>query len=215
MQKFLLRSLGLPVLILAGCSDSSQPKSIPSAGTNATASAAMEKQNDEGAKVMHPEFANWSRFPKGTRVVRSKLVENSAGKLTELSTLTLVENNASEVEIAMQITTIRDDGEVRNEPMSMKFPAAFRLPPGMNKEQFELPSTKAKLVEEVEVEVAGNRYPCKVYSWTESNEAGPMPVKVWYSDLFPGRLVRQETITESTQTKRTEEVKSIEIPKSE
>jgi hypothetical protein len=56
------------------------------------------------------------------------------------------------------------------------------------------------------MDVFGKKVLVDIYQWIESNETGPMTVKLWRSDEVPGRIVRQEMLIESSQTKTVEEL---------
>ena len=45
----------------------------------------------------------------------------------------------------------------------------------------------------------------------ENNEAGPMTVKLWRSIEIPGRIVRQELVTESSSTRTVEVVDTLDL----
>jgi hypothetical protein len=51
----------------------------------------------------------------------------------------------------------------------------------------------------------------EVFEWTENNEAGPMTVKLWRSEEIPGRIVRQEMMTESSSTKTVEQISELDL----
>jgi hypothetical protein len=79
----------------------------------------------------------------------------------------------------------------------------------MTAEFFQLPSQKAKRVAEEELEIAGRKIQAEVFEWTESNETGPMQVKLWRSNDIPGRIARQEMLIEASQTKTIEEIREV------
>lgn len=141
----------------------------------------------------HPEYANWSRFPVGTVVVRSKEVTNDQGTVRVTTTLRLAANTSDKVTVETQVTVDRMGHPlIENPPLRTDFPASFRVPAGMRIEQFTLPSLKAKLVGPETRQVGGQEWKTQLFTWQEVNETGPMTVKLWRSDEAPGRLVRQE-----------------------
>ncbi len=213
MRAYAISFLAIGLCHSAGCSDPTGKEYGRSNSAVAKTQPRIDPAEDSAVAVPHPEYTNWSQFPEGTRLIRQKVVENPNGAITETTTLKLVEKREAAVVIETQVTVVRDSVELKNEPNQVSFPSTFRLPSGFTREQFEIPSQKAKFQEEVSVTIGDRSYPCKLYSWTESNEAGPMPVKVWFSDRVPGRLVKQESFIESSKTRSVEEVQSIEIPK--
>jgi hypothetical protein len=78
-------------------------------------------------------------------------------------------------------------------------------------ELFLLPSSKAKLVGEERVSIGELEVNAEVFEWTENNEAGPMTVKLWRSEEIPGRIVRQEMMTESSSTKTVEQISELDL----
>ena len=76
----------------------------------------------------------------------------------------------------------------------------------MDEARFLLPSAKAKETGTETVLVHGTQVDAKVYEWEENNEAGAMTVKLWQSNSIPGKIVRQEMFTKSSETKTTEEI---------
>jgi len=104
------------------------------------------------------------------------------------------------------VKTVRN----RNPIEEVRFPSQFELPQGMTEEYFQQPSLKAKKTGEEEMEVAGVKIKADGYEWTESNETGPMQVKLWRSNDIPGRIVRQEMLIEASQTKTLEEIREVD-----
>jgi hypothetical protein len=96
-----------------------------------------------------------------------------------------------------------------NPPETTRFASRFKLPDGLSEEFFQLPNINAKKIGRENVEVHGKTVQADIYEWTESNEAGPMIVNLWRSDQVPGRIVRQEMLIESSQTKTIEELRGV------
>jgi hypothetical protein len=187
------------LVLQCGCEKSNKPilpSTIQKAGSNTQAPT---------TRIAHPEYANWSRFPVGTEAIRDRVVSNASGKVHVTTSLTLAEKSDEHVEIVSQVTVQRPNEAIQeNPPESTRFPATFALPEGLTKEFFQLPSPKAVKISEETQELAGKSFVAEVYEWTESNETGPMKIKLWRSDEVPGRIYRQEMLTESSQTKTTE-----------
>jgi len=164
-------------------------------------------------QVSHPEYSHWSRFPIGTKVVRFKEASNEHGKVKVTTTITLADKTDKQVVVETQITVEREGMPAEVNPsFTAEYPASFPLPANLKLEQFTLPSLKAKEVGEESQNVCGKDYTTKLYSWQEVNETGPMEVKVWRSDDVPGRTVREESLTLSSQNKSLETVTEISIP---
>lgn len=193
--------------IVAGCGREAQPPRGTATPSSTTADASTE--------VPYPQYANWSQFEVGTRVVRRKQVTNPHGVVIETETLTLREKNASRVVVESQTLVERTDGRLENNPpQTWEFPATFRLPASITLEQIELPSLSAKMIGTERVLVADTGYEARVYQWTEVNEAGPMSVRLLSAPDFPGHKLRQEMFTEQTQTKSIETIVEVEIVRS-
>jgi hypothetical protein len=188
-----------------GCEKSNKPilpSTIQNRGSNTQAPS---------TRIAHPEYANWSRFDVGTQAIRDRVVSNASGKVHVTTSLTLAEKTDEHVEIVSQVTVQRPNEAIQeNPPESTRFPATFALPDGMTKEYFQLPSPKAVKISEEPQELAGKSFVADVYEWTESNETGPMKIKLWRSDEVPGRIYRQEMLIESSQTTTTEVLRQVE-----
>jgi|LakMenE18May11ns_1017448.scaffolds.fasta_scaffold9857316_2 hypothetical protein len=164
-------------------------------------------------QVAHPEYTHWSRFPIGTKVIRYKEAYNDHGKVKVTTTITLADKSEKQVVVESQITVERENMPAEVNPsFTAEYPATFPLPANLKLEQFTLPSLKAKVIGEENQSVAGKDFATTIYGWQEVNEAGPMDVKVWRSDDVPGRTVREESLTISTQNKSLETVIEISIP---
>lgn len=168
-----------------------------------------------GPMVPTPQFVHWAQFPVGTSVTRSKLVTNANGSITVTTTQRLIEKTAEQLTVQQQSTVERPDGKTENPPQELLFVASFRLPPGMQEEQFALPSLKAKLTGREEIEVAGQKFEADVFEWEEANETGPMAVQIWRSNAVPGQSLREEMRTHSSGQVSTEEVVGFTIPTSD
>jgi hypothetical protein len=195
------------LIVLMGCSQSgknsaSQAQHPP--GYVAPAST------DDLPLVDHPEYVAWSRFPVGASVVRKKEVTNDKDAVRVTTTLRLAQKTAEKVVVESQVTIERSgQARVENPPLKLDFPAKFRLPAGMQLEQFALPSLAAKPAGEETRQAAGREFQTQLFTWDERNEAGPMAVKYWRSDDVPGRMIRQE-ISGRTQTSVEEVVEMIQ-----
>ena len=187
--------------LFAACTPSNKPI-LPS--------SAEQPQSDTGESITHPEFANWSQFNVGAKATRYRVVTNEYGEVRVTTTFFLEEKSDDHVTVRSQVDVERPDRPLeQNPPQSTRFEAKFSLPRGLTEEFFKLPNAKAKLVGEEKMEVAGRQVEAEVYEWTESNEAGPMAIKLWRSNAVPGRIIRQEMLIESSKTKTVEEMKEV------
>lgn len=186
----LVAAILLNIALFAGCG-----------GDRAQGNFARELPQDQPAQnkaagdvqVAHPEYANWSKFPVGTAVVRKKRVTDGERVVQVTTTIRLVENTPKRVAVESQISVIREGQQpIENPPTRTEFPATFPLPPGMTVEQFMLPSLKARQISEETRQVSEREYHALVFAWEEVNETGPMRIKLWRSSSMPGRFLRQE-----------------------
>lgn len=207
-----LASAWLLACLLPGgaCDRPPAPPSHPVAVGNSPESPADQPLLDQPL-LDHPEFVHWKQFPVGTGAVRRKEVTNQHGVVRVTTRVHLAESNAQRVVVETQIT-VEHQGQapLENPPLRAEFPARFRLPPGMQPEQFSLPSLKARRVGAERREALGREFPAQVFQWDEVNEAGPMQVKLWWSDEVPGRILRQEINGHEHQS--VEEVAEISFP---
>lgn len=201
LQRIKSVSLVLFLLGLPACESSRTPV-LPM-----TTEANPGLPNAAPQRMAHPEYANWSQFAVGTTVVRYRVVTNENGKVKETSTLTLTDKSMENLEVTTQVTVERTGEPIKDNPPEIdRFSRSFSKPAGLSEEFFILPNLKAKKVGIEQHEVHGKTVTVDVFEWTESNEAGPMTVKLWRSDQVPGRIVRQEMLIESRQTKAVEEL---------
>lgn len=195
---------GLLLLSIVGCGVGGgiQPAVIPE----------DLKSTSDRPLVAHPEYSHWSQFPEGSYSIRRKEVVGKNGKTIVTTKVQLKSKTAEKVSVEMQVTVKRgDDPERVNDPDVTDYPAQFQLPEGMQEEQFSLPSLKAKFSGEEALEVDGQKYECKKYVWTETNEAGPMEVTVWRSDNVPGRTVKEVSATQNVAESSSEQIIEVKI----
>lgn len=190
-------------LLILGCtgSSSSTPKGY----------VAAESQDDLPL-VDHPEYTHWSKFPVGAFSIRKKTVTNAAGSVYVTTRISLAEKTDERVVVEQQVTVVRPEATVENPPQELEYPAKFRLPTSVQLESFNLPSLKAKLLGEEVLNEAGSSFTCSLYQWEESNEAGPMTIKLWRSDEVPGRMVREETLIQSDGSTSVGFITEVQIP---
>ncbi len=194
-----------------GCTPSNKPILPKNVGEPTAGSSAKGTPRAPAAMIAHPEYSNWSQFPIGVKTVRYRTVTNATGKVEVTSTLVLAEKSDAHVLVHTQVNVQRPGEPLEENPIEeVRFPSQFELPQGMTEEYFQQPSLKAKKIGEEEMEVAGVKIKADVYEWTESNETGPMQVKLWRSNDIPGRIVRQEMLIEASQTKTLEEIREVD-----
>jgi hypothetical protein len=195
-----------------GCDQAAKRPILP-AKQNSEAAASASEPRPKPITVAHPEYENWSRFPKGASITRSRTVTNEFGEVRVTTKMWLEDKNDREVSVGSQIHVVRsgDYPEEDNPPSFTKYPAAFQVPQGMTPEFFQKPSDKAKLVGKETVAIADREFEAELFEWTENNEAGPMKIKLWRSIDVPGRIVRQEMLTESSNTKTLEVISQLDL----
>jgi hypothetical protein len=190
--------------ITSGCGSASKPI-LPK-----NLSQSSDGSNDKRLEMIHPEYANWSKFSVGSQVTRYRVVSNNSGKVEVTSVWKLTKKTDDYVEVVSQVNVHRPGEPLQeNPPETTRFASRFKLPDGLSEEFFQLPNINAKKIGRENVEVHGKTVQADIYEWTESNEAGPMIVNLWRSDQVPGRIVRQEMLIESSQTKTIEELRGV------
>lgn len=190
----------LTLVCCLGC-DTGSGKAVPGTSSNPQTSAKALP------KVAHPEYSNWSQFSEKAFIVRKRVVTNSNGSIVVTTKMWLDSKNANEVSVGSQVTVERPGEPVeKNDVNIVSYPATYSLPEGMDAARFLLPTAKAKETGTETVQVQGTNVEAKIYEWEENNEAGAMTVKLWHSNLIPGKIVRQEMFTKSSETKTQEEI---------
>ena len=176
-------------------------------------SGGVQSNGSESYPVaINPQFGNWSRFQVGTKVVRRKEVTNPNGTVVETETLVLTDKSDTKVAVESQMLVERHDGtRIDNPSQTFEFAATFRVPPSVSLEQFQWPSLKAIRTGTEKVVLSEKEYEADVFEWTESNEAGPMSVKLLSCDDFPGRKIRQEMFTQKTDTRSIENIVAVDL----
>ena len=144
--------------------------------------------------VAHPEYENWSRFAEGTQVVRKDNLASTDGEAILYTTLRLAKKTDAGVTIESQNAIVRKGERQESDPVTAEYAAQFRLPKGMELEQFQLPTLKAKKVREETVKVADQEYNTEVFTFQDQSESGPVDVTLWRSNEFPGRQVKKEIV---------------------
>jgi hypothetical protein len=149
-------------------------------------------------KIANPEFAQWSKFKKGTSVTL-KTVSEAAGMKSEMTmTMTLVEVGADKVVVASSSVVKAAGMEFKSPPMNRDVPKLFELPKGVKKEELEGQATKVegKYEEGTEtLKVAGVEVKTKWFKYKHEAEGIKSEGRMWMSEDVPGWLVKSEAST--------------------
>jgi len=195
--------LGMMAIVGCGSSNDSNSKIVlPS----------VQTVDESLRSVAHPEFVNWSQFDEKATVVRKRFVENANGTVVVTTKMWLDKKDENEVRVGSQVTVERpNEPKLENDVDIVRYPATFRLPNGMDEARFYLPSAKAVETGTETIKIGENEFETKIFEWEESNETGPMTVRLWQSDKIPGKIVRQEMLTKSSSTKTKEDVIELQL----
>jgi hypothetical protein len=199
----------IPVLVLAGCGPSQPAQSGPA--------VPPPPPPPSGPLIEHPDYAAWKRFKPGTVVTRKAVVtrKGTTNEVVITESFRLAALSASEVKVERQKTVERigeEAGVTTSPPDSRTSPATFPLPTGLTEDGFRKPSLEAKRVGEETLMVLGKQYKCQVFSFSNPTDgAGPMAVKVWWSDDMPGRVVQQTMTIAGSGTETRETVASLTL----
>lgn len=164
--------------------------------------------------VDNSDYLSWSQFPIGTKVVRRKTMSNEVGTTVITTSLELKEVNAAAVLVESQITVKRTNDTTENPPSILEYPKSQKIPAEMDPELFTRPLPDAKKVAAEPVESMGKSYDATVYEWKAQLESGPMQVKGWFSDKFPGRQIKLEFENPNGNEPFVEEIIELNIPHS-
>lgn len=191
--------------LMVGC-DSSKP------AKNQAALNVSTPTDDHLKSVPNADFLNWSKFPEGTKVVRQRVLESEQGVATITTTIRLVARQPKSVEVESQTTVIRPQGTTENPPQSFTYAAEYKIPKDMEAEQFLLPDPKAKSLGAEKITMLGKEYDALVFKWQSMLESGPIDIKGWFSDDFPGRQIKTELDFKSDTSKGSETTLEVSIP---
>jgi hypothetical protein len=216
-QPNMYRILFLVTLCLSlslGCS-SEKPASTSSNPQSGDPSKTVTQAKGPSLKdVGNSDYTSWSQFPIGTKVVRRKTMSNEVGTTVITTTLELKEIKAEAVMVESQITVKRTNDTTENPPSVLEYPKSQKIPAEMDPELFTRPLPDANKVAAESIESMGNNYDATVYEWKAQLESGPMKVKGWFSDKFPGRQIKLEFENPSGNEPFVEEIIELNIPKS-
>ena len=199
--------IGLVGSAIMGCNAEQSKTTTAVTPINSTARASDADQ----PLVDRVEYVNWSHFPLGTSITLVRETKSEVDKVIVTTISRLAEISDDKVVIETQITVDRGKEPLRNPPMTIEYPANFRLPLNMDASIFALPAQNAKATGEESIQFEGKDYQAVIYSWTGSSEAGPTKNKMWFSNEIPGRLLRHEMSCKAFTS--LESITAIEIPK--
>lgn len=212
------RSLLFAVVLVLAASLGCYPKGMPSTAkviSSQDSSNALPQATGPALKeINNADYISWSKFPIGTKVVRRKTMANEIGTTVITTALELREIKSEAVSVESQITVERTNDTTDNPPNILDYPRSQMIPADMDAELFTRPLPDAKRIATEAIESLGQSYTATIYEWKSQLESGPMKVRGWFSDEFPGRQIRLEFENPSGGEPFFEEVIELTIPKS-
>lgn len=185
-------------------------------GRPAPALNVPERKDDPEAKLLdNPDYVNWNRFPSGTTVVRESHITGPEGTTIETTTLKLKDKSNSQLTVEMQVSVQHGDQLTENPVFELTHRAKVRT--RSTQAELLLPRPDATKAGTAVLAIEGRDYDAQIFEWIDTVEAGPMQVKVWRSEYFPGRVLRRETQVADKfgkQVNRVETIKQLKIPSS-
>lgn len=163
--------------------------------------------------IDNPEFATWSKFPKGT-VVTMKLTSTAAGMTTEtVMTHKLVEVGADKL-VVESATTVKANGMEFASPGAKRDVAkTITLPAGAKKEDVAGGKPPGTVEEGTEtLKISGIEVKAKWYKIKLEAGGNKTETKTWMSDSVPGMMVKMEATTSGTVASTTK-MELVEIKK--
>lgn len=152
-------------------------------------------------KIDNPEYANWSRFTKGTTVTRVWTTVQPSGRTSKVTeTLTLIEVAADKVVLEVEyLSEVPGATTFKTKPKERTVPKTVELPTGVKKDDFttKLPGTVEAGKEAETVKVPGGEFRARWFKTVEERGANRIEGKSWVSDDVPGRIVKVEETTSS------------------
>jgi hypothetical protein len=158
-------------------------------------------------KLDNPEFANWSKFKKGTSVMvkTTSTFDGFTKNSTTISTLVEVGGD----KVVVEITTVDKflGKENKQPPIKRDINKTVALPKGAKKEEFAGGKPPGTYEEGTEtLDVGGAEVKAKWYKYRVDLGGTKIEAKQWTSDDVPGRVVKSEITTTGklASTNRTE-----------
>lgn len=165
-------------------------------------------------KVDNPEFANWSKFKKGTSVTL-KTVSSFNNMSSEASiTSTLVEVGADKLVVEMTSAVKSGGMEFKAPPTKRDVTKTITLPKDYKKEDFAKGKPPGTYEEGAEtIKVGGSEVKAKWYKYKADTDGTKTEAKMWMSEDVPGMMVKSEMTTSgAVATKTTMEITEIKKP---
>jgi hypothetical protein len=102
-----------------------------------------------------------------------------------------------------------------NPAQTFEYKAKHLIPFKLDESKFKLPVPDAIAHGLDELEVCGKSYSATIFTWDSQLESGPVGIKAWYSDDFPGRQLKMEIdFRNGGKSRGTENTLSVQIPAS-
>ena len=149
--------------------------------------------------VPNPEFANWSKFKKGTSVTHKSTSEVMGITSEVVITTTLVESGADK--LVLESTSVAKVNGKDFKPPPFKRDVAKTVPiaKGLKKEEFTAGKPPGTSEEGAEtLKIAGIELKTKWYKYAADVNNIKSEGKSWMSDEVPGMLVKSEITTSGT-----------------
>jgi hypothetical protein len=164
-------------------------------------------------KVDNPEFANWSKFKKGTSVTLKSVSSFNNMSSEATITSTLVEVGADKLVIEMTSAVKSGAMEFKGEPMKRDVSKTVALPKDFKKEDFAKGKPPGTYEEGTEtLKVGGMDVKTKWYKYKFEVEGTKTEAKMWMSEDVPGIMVKSE-MTASGALATTTKMEITEIKK--
>lgn len=143
--------------------------------------------------VDSPEFANWSRFPKGTSITY-QVNTMAAGMKTDTKITTRLVEVGKEKLILETSSAVNINGmEFQTPPMEREVTKTLKLPEGVTPEQFAKGVPSGTYEEGTEtLKVAGKSLKTQWFRFKTEGNGVTTESKVWKCDDVPGMMVKME-----------------------
>jgi hypothetical protein len=147
-------------------------------------------------KVDNPEFANWSKFKKGTSVTL-KSSSNVGGTTSDVTITTTLVDVAPDKLVLEMTSLVKAAGmEIQGKPMKRDVLKSVPLPKGAKKEEFSGGKPPGTYEEGAEtLKVGGTEVKAKWFKYKADIGGTKTDAKLWTSDEVPGMIVKSEMTT--------------------
>lgn len=144
--------------------------------------------------VDNPEFASWSRFPKGTSITL-KAETKVAGMTTDSKITTTLVETGKEKLVLETATSVKANGmEFGTPPMKRDVTKTIKLPEGFKKENFASGKPPGTFEEGTEtLKILGQQVKTKWFRFKAEVNGIKTESKLWKSDEVPGMMVKMES----------------------